>query len=514
MREGGEETSKFEPFHKSDRTHESRHAKEKEKKVNSKRIDNLVADLHYGRISRRTFIKRALALGLSVSGVTALLGACTSAPAATPTTAPTKAPVATATAAAMPTPELPDTLDVLLFSHDAEIQKAKGPAFEKKYGFPLTFEAVVAEDGREKIIANHRAGTSGWDTMPLWASIAKEMADREWLVDLTPYLEETLLKVTDDLVQGKSLFEAVTYNGKIYGVPDKVGGPILQWNKEMLKNRGLDPEKPAQWHETPYSIDEFVEWAKECTYEEGGVQYWGFVDNWGRGVTGTFNMIIQMYGGNVLDLTQNVPLGEPVMNSEEGVTALQWMVDLMYKHKCIDPASMTYDWVFDFTPGYLGGRTAFVITWPFVTHVAQDPEQSAVVDINGFAPNFAAETSATSEGTEFQAISVYGPHDPDAAWLWLEHMSSYEMMKLQGMESGWAPIYKSVLNDPEVAEKMFEGPVIAKSLEYPHSANWTPDSAEWTEILRAHLQAALRQEESPKEALDAAAEEIKAMRAA
>jgi multiple sugar transport system substrate-binding protein len=481
--------------------------------MNGKRLDSLVNDLHRGRISRRRFIKRALALGLGVSGVTALLEACAPRPAPTPTTVPTKTPATTPTPVPSPTPTpLPEVLNVFLFSHDADIQKAKGPAFEEKYGFPTEFEIVVADDHRDKLISAHRAGASSWDTVPLWASVALEMADRGWLVDLTPYLEETLLKVTDDLVEGELLFAAATYKGKIYAIPDKVGGPILQWNKEILEKRGLDPERPAEWHKTPYSIDEFVEYAKECTFEEGGVQYWGYAQEWERAHL-QFYMLIQMYGGDALDMTKNEPYGKPIMNSEEGVAALQWMVDLLHKHKCIDPASITYHWVFDFTPGYLGGRTAFISTWPFVTHVAQDPEQSAIVDKNAFAPNFAAETSATIEGTEFQAISAYAPHGPDAAWLWLEHMSSYEMMKLQGMESGWAPIYKSVLSDPEVTKAMFEGPVIAQSLDYPHARYFTPDQAQWEEILKNHLHTALRQEVSPKEALDAAVEDIKAMRA-
>jgi len=485
--------------------------------MTGQRVDNLTNELRHGRISRRTFMKRAFALGLSVTSVAALLEACTPASTPTPIPAPTTPPAGTPTLAATPTPlpapKLPENLNILLFSHDAEIQQKKGPAFEEENGIKLAFETVVADDSRDKILSAHRAGSSSWDTLPLWATVVMEMADRGWLMDLTPYLEETLFKVTDDLVEGDSIFTAVTFKGKIYAVPDKVGGPILQWNKEILEKRGLDPERPAGWHKTPYSIDEFLEWAQECTFEEGGVQYWGFADQWGEQVAGTFHTLIQMYGGNTFDMTKNEPYGEPTMNSEEGVTALQWMVDLLHKHKCIDPASLTYDWVFDFTPSYLGGRTAFIITWPFVTHVAQDPEQSAIVDKNGFAPNFAAETSATVEGTEFQAISAYAPHGPDAAWLWLEHMSSYDMMKLQGLESGWAPIYKSQLNDPAITEAMFEGPVVAQSLDYPHQGYFTPDATQWDEIFRGEIHAALRQEKSPQEALDDAVEAIKAMRA-
>jgi len=451
---------------------------------------------HGGQLSRRDFLKLAALTGLSVASAR-VLAACAPSP-----------PVP-----ATPTAKV-ELLNVGLFSHDSEIQRAKGPDFTKKTGIQLEFEDIVADDHRDKIISAHRVGSSPWDTVPLWATVAQEMADRGWLVDLTDHVEATLMKNADDLVSGRELFAAASLKGRIYAVPDKVGGPILQWNKALLQARGLDPEKPAQWHKTPWSIKEFVEWAKELTFEKDGVQYWGFADQWGDQVYGIFHMLIQMHGGNTFDLSVNPPYGEPTMNSEEGVAALQWMVDLLHTHKCIDPASLTYNWVFDFTPGYLGGRTGFITTWPFVTHVAEDAEQSKIVGQAGHAPNFAAETSATVEGTEFQAISALAPHGADAAWLWLEHATSYEMMKLQGLNSGWAPIYKSQLNDPEITAKMFEGPVIAQSLDYPHQGYFTPDQTQWQELLRAELHVALRLKKKPKEALDAAVEAIKAMRAA
>lgn len=478
--------------------------------MSSRNVNSVMSDLRPQSISRREFIRRTFALGLSASGLLVVSSACRP----TPTVPPTQEPPSAVDPTATPTPALPQSLNILLFSHDAAIQQAKGPAFQDKYGVTPVFETVVADDHRDKIISAHRAATSPWDTLPQWATVVQEMAERGWLVDLTEFAEATLLKNADDLVSGAELFQAATFKDRIYAIPDKVGGPILQWNTSILEKRGLDRDRPKIWHETKYSIDEFIEWAKECTFEEGGVQYWGFADQWGRQVAGTFQILIQMFGGDAFDLSVNQPFGEPTMNSEEGVTALQWMVDLLHKHKCIDPASLTYDWVFDFTPGYLGGRTAFIITWPFVTHVAQDPEQSAIVDANGYAPNFAAETSATSEGTEYQAISSFSPHGVDAAWKWLEHMSSYEMMRLQGLESGWAPIYKSLLHDPEITQAMFEGPVISKSLDYPRQGYFTPDSTQWDEILRSEIHDALRQTKKPKEALDRAVELIKAMRAA
>src|SRR3954449_8443566 len=58
---------------------------------------DLVATFVGGKVSRRDFIRRALALGISSSAVGSILAACGGAPATSqaPTSAPAQAPVAT-----------------------------------------------------------------------------------------------------------------------------------------------------------------------------------------------------------------------------------------------------------------------------------------------------------------------------------------------------------------------------------------------------------------------------------
>ena len=405
-------------------------------------------------------------------------------------------------------------INIAEFSHYADVPELMIPSFEETYGVEVKMESVVAKDMRDKMLTTHRTGSSPWDVVPLWAAQAMEMANRGWLVDLTKEVNEYFGPMEDDILGGiKGLFGAVTMADKIYAVPDKTGTPILLWNKALLEKVGLDPEKPYEWHKKKNSIDEFVEYAKACTYVKNGVEHWGYVDQWGYEVDVEFNIFSNMFGGEQYDLTINPPWGEPIMNSTECVNALQWMVDLLHKHKCIDPASTTYDWCFDQIPGYFGGTVAFTITWPFLTHLAEDPEASTIVGKAAYAPNFAKETSASVEGTEFEGISTYAPHGKEWAWKWLKHKCSKEMMRVQAAEHGvWAPIYKSLLTDPDILKNLPEAPIIGLTYEYPHSRFWTPDHEGCAEILRDELHAALRLEKKPKEALDSAVTRIKELR--
>jgi len=406
----------------------------------------------------------------------------------------------------------PKEVRVAVFSHYEDVpRKVMAPYFEPRFGVPVVFETVVAAESRDKYIAAHRAGTSPYDSLELWATTVQEMADRGWLVDLTDWVNRMF---GPDRGAIADVWEAATYKGRIYAVPDKIGCPILQWNKELLKEAGLDPERPYEWWKTKNSINEFVEYAKATTYEKGGVQYWGYVDQWGYEVVVQYSIFAQMFGGKLMDTTKNQPWGEPAMNQQPAVEALQWMVDLLHKHKCIDPASLTYNWVFDFLPGYLQGNVAMVITWPFVTHVSENPEQSKIVGKTGFAPNFAKETTASVDGTEFFGVSKFAPNGIEAGLLWLEHVTSFDMQRRQGLHGVWAPIYKSLLTDPDITKTMYEAPVIRTSYEYPHSNFWTPDWERWTDILRKEIHAALRLEKTPQQAMDDAARRIKEEREA
>jgi multiple sugar transport system substrate-binding protein len=405
---------------------------------------------------------------------------------------------------------LPSTIRVAVFSHYEAVPKMMAPFFTKRTGIDVEFETVVAAEHRDKFISAHRAGTSAWDILPLWATSVQEMAHRGWLVDLTDLIESIFGPDRGGIVD---VWDAATYKGRIYAVPDKIGGPILQWNKELLKEAGLDPERPAEWWKIKGSIDEFTEYCKATTFVKDGVEYWGFADQWGFEVIWSFNMFTQMFGGVTMDLTKNQPWGEPVMNQKPAVDALTWMVKMLNEWKCIDPASPTYNWVFDFTPGYLNGTVAMIITWPFIIHVAQNPEQSKIVGKTGFAPNFAAETTASVDGSEWQAISKFAPNGADAAWMWLEHVTSFDMMRRQALDGVWAPIYKSLLTDPEVVEKMPEAPVIRIVYDNPHSMFFTPDFAAWTDIMRDEIHAALRLEKTPQQAMDDCVRRINELRA-
>jgi multiple sugar transport system substrate-binding protein len=405
-------------------------------------------------------------------------------------------------------PPKPASIRILEFNHYEDQPKSFIADFEAKTGVKVEMESITAKDTRDKLLTAHRAGSSAWDVVPLWATVTKEMAHRKWLVDITDRCKDYFGKVEDDLPGGwDGFFEPAMLSGRIYAVPDKIGGPILMWNKKILKDRGLDPERPYEWYKIPNSIDEFVEYAKACTFVENGVEHWGYVDQWGYEANVEFDIFLQMFGGKLLDLTKNPPWGEPLMNSAECVAALQWMVDLMNKHKAVDPASPTYNWCFDQFPPFFTGRVAFTITWPFGYGLAEDPTQSKIAGNTAFALNFAKKTTATTDGSEFEGVSVYAPHGIDWGWEWLKHKTSKEMMAKQN-QSAWMSIYAS-----QIAESPLPfAKTVLESWKYPHSGFFAADNEALIGIIDDEIHAALRMDKKSQDAMDSCVGRINDLR--
>jgi len=127
-------------------------------------------------------------------------------------------------------------------------------------------------------------------------------------------------------------------DGKYYGVPWSVQGQAMYYRKDWLNKFGLDV--PETW-------EEMIEFAKKITYEDPDDN--GKDDTYGIGVYGatkrgyaywTFQDWIWQAGGSIL---KDVGKGKWVSNldNEATRTALQFMHNMAYKYKILQPGFQT-----------------------------------------------------------------------------------------------------------------------------------------------------------------------------
>ena len=105
-----------------------------------------------------------------------------------------------------------------------------------------------------------------------------------WAREITDLIERDRVDMEiDEFFPG--VFDSVTRQGRIYGVPSIAMGHALFYNKQLIAEAGL-AYPPVDWDDTGWSWDEFVEYAQKLTIsrpdgslERAGISSIGSVDS-------------------------------------------------------------------------------------------------------------------------------------------------------------------------------------------------------------------------------------------
>jgi multiple sugar transport system substrate-binding protein len=153
-----------------------------------------------------------------------------------------------------------------------------------------------------------------------------------------------------------NLLDAYSFEGHTYGVPYSFDGVTLVYNTELLKAAGIGAP--------PATYDELVAQAKRLTQDKNGD---GTPEVWGYGLMGNesgeaVNMYythLMAYGGVVAK-----PDGSRcLLDSTECVRGVQFMVDLLGKHKASPPLGLYEGRALQ--SGFLRGEIAMMGTNPW-----------------------------------------------------------------------------------------------------------------------------------------------------
>jgi spermidine/putrescine transport system substrate-binding protein len=180
--------------------------KQAQRQSNIGEVEKIVQAVAHGELSRRQFLERGLALGLSVTALGTVLGACG-----------TDEATDGATPAAMDT-TLPEQINIFNWSDYMSPQVLKD--FESAYGVKVK---ETFYDGNEALFAKLRAGATGYDVIfptDMWVTILMK-------ADLIQPLNMDYIpnwKYVTDAVFQKPTFDNPDNNGgKKYSVPYMFG---------------------------------------------------------------------------------------------------------------------------------------------------------------------------------------------------------------------------------------------------------------------------------------------------
>ncbi len=312
-------------------------------------------------------------------------------------------------------------------------------------------------------------------------------SSRGAFLDLTDMVAKSSVVKPENYFPGP--LASVTWDGKLYGIPKATNTIALFYNKDMFKAKGLDPDKP------PQSWDELVEAARKLTDPAANV--YGLAFSAKANEEGTFQFLpwAQMAGG-----------GYDNINAEGAVKALDiWKT--IIDEKLASPDSLTRgQW--DSTGTFNSGNAAMAISGPWeLDRMIQEAKFDWGVALLP-VPKIGSERSSAMGDFNWAVFS--STEHPEEAFKVLEFFVSQDDRMFK--DFGQLPA-RSDIAIPPTGEPLKDAAlqVFLEQLKYAKPRGPHPEWPKISKAIQDAIQAALTGQMSSKEALDQAAEKIKAV---
>src|SRR4030095_13530270 len=188
-------------------------------------------------------------------------------------------------------------------------------------GVKVKHPHVPYDDFRVKIAAAIPAG-QGPDVVQLFYGWLQDYL-KAGLLQPLPASDFSAVEIERDFFP---IVQQMKVDGKYYACPTAVRSLALFGNKTLFKEAGLDPNKP------PATLDELTDYAKKLTKRSpsGDLLQEGItLDMGGQDHHWLREVLIRQFGGTPYSADKKTV----AYNSEAGIAATQWYIDLAAKEK-------------------------------------------------------------------------------------------------------------------------------------------------------------------------------------
>jgi multiple sugar transport system substrate-binding protein len=283
---------------------------------------------------------------------------------------------------------------------------------KNKGKYKVIFHQGNADTGQrfDKLRTQMQAGGEDLDVIlgdVIWTA---QLAESDWISDLSDRFTESQRK---EFLPGS--VEAITYEGKTFGMPWFTDTGLLYYRMDLLQESGFDGP-PKTWDEL-----------KQMTLkvrEDAGLKY-GFVFQGAAYEGGVCDGMefIWTHGGEVLDPDDPTRV---LVDSPEAIAGLATERSMITEG--ISPEGVTVYKEDESAGAFLNGDAVFLRNWPYVyalvgtsEYPKLDPEQVGVSEL----PSADGEPGNGTVGDQPLYISSTAT-DPDAAWKYIQFLSAPE----------------------------------------------------------------------------------------
>jgi len=312
-------------------------------------------------------------------------------------------------------------------------------------------------------------------------------------VMVVDYALKKLVRPADDYLKNWSdksdyypvSLKAATYDGKVYGIPARIDARAMIFREDLYKEKGLT--LPTNW-------DELKKTALALTDKQGSnvtrLGYWLTFTNQ------QFFPAVWQNGGQVLSEDGRKPL----FNSAEGVAALSYWVDFL---DGIAPQGTQMSSSGPQIPLIAAGRIA--------GEMNGDGEMFNIVQ---FAPKIVSGVKVTAPiKQKAQTVNVFNnwygittqSKAPDLAWSMLTAFNAPDTLLAYDQTVSSLPPRQSLAKSSFVSDPKYQLTTFLDVVDkYAVPQPLLPNYAECWKTVDDALQAALRHQQTPQQALDAA----------
>lgn len=515
-------------------------------------LEKLASLYAAGKMSRRQFMGYAFKMGVSAAAASTFLASC----------APSTGSSTAAQAAGGASSESGIVLNMIGEAlPPLEALNKKKADFEAETGIKVEIEQCAIDQVTQKTTADFAGGTQIYD---MYLNPHVQLAthvENGWVMPLDTFtadesLKDPLANIDTDIKNKDWMNGCFAYKGQLYGVPFSTHTIYLNWRWDAFEHedeqKAFADKYGYQLPSPPLTMQHMRDTSEFFTRKAGEKLMGETLTNDVYGNTlpakrhtstlWCFFNVLYAFNGIVIDSETGDDYGPIVINSPEGIEALEYYKDIVLNF--CPPGTSTYTWD-EQLAALQTGLSLSSLLWADASYaISEDASQSDVIGKMAYS----GVPVATRKTTNLHGWGLYIPTNskyPNEAWKFLQwtqrpevqaeimasgaislHNSPYQEEKVYGLT--YAPTHYFITNG-EVLE--IEGepsyrkpgsgwgvpqdyvemkdPQTGETAPVPFKLDRFPEHSEMDNILMKYISECLTTDMDPKTALDSAVEEVK-----
>jgi multiple sugar transport system substrate-binding protein len=366
-----------------------------------------------------------------------------------PTNAPasnTSAPAAATSAPATLAPASQEKVELVIWHTWSDFHVTSFQAILDEFNATHENITVIQQaqpwaDYEAKLMQAVRQGT-GPDLITTFPTVAANYIDDGLIVNLSPYVNDPAIGIKDFQASlSEGVYQGVTqWGGDVYMIPSSVGGEVLYYNKTLFDSLNL--AVPTTWEE--------LEEASRTIFEATGKPAFGFDSE----IDGFQVLIMQNGSGYINPETNKVEYNNPV-----AVERLEWFCGLVQEgvfRLVGEDVYFSNPFGSQAVASYLGSPAGY----GFVQSAVDNQFEFGVAPI----PQGGSREYVSSWGGGWIIFSKTDAKER-AAYEFIKHMISPEVLSSWSVSFGVVPAYQSAIQQPVFQEYLASNPAIKASSE-------------------------------------------------